>query len=144
MRSTEINAVLGRGHLKRLDKEIELRNRNFKYFLKNLDSEKYRTDLNLKGISNYAFTLVLKKADPKFSKKVMAALDHHGVEYRRGTSGGGNQLRQPYLRRLFGNKEFKKYPNVEHIHFYGFYIGNYPDLPPEKIERLCEILNNVQ
>ncbi len=144
VRSTEINAVLGRGHLKRLDKEIELRNRNFKYFLKNLDSEKYRTDLNLKGISNYAFTLVLKKADPKFSKKVMAALDHHGVEYRRGTSGGGNQLRQPYLRRLFGNKEFKKYPNVEHIHFYGFYIGNYPDLPPEKIERLCEILNNVQ
>ncbi len=144
VRSTEINAVLGRSHLKRLDEEIQLRNRNLKHFLKNLDSTKYRTDFNLEGVSNYAFTLVLKKADPKFSKKVMAALDRHGIEYRRGASGGGNQLRQPYLRRLFGNKEFKKYPHVEHIHFYGFYIGNYPDVPLEKIEQLCEILNNVQ
>lgn len=144
VRSTEINAVLGRSHLKRLDEEIKLRNRNLKYFLENLDSKKYRTDFDLEGVSNYAFTLVLKNTDPKFSKKVTAALDRHGVEYRRGTSGGGNQLRQPYLRRLFGNKEFKKYPHTEHIHFYGFYIGNYPDLPLEKIEKLCEILNNVR
>ena len=60
VRSTEINAVLGRSHLKRLDEEIKLRNRNLKYFLKNLNSEKYRTDFNLEGVSNYAFTLVLK------------------------------------------------------------------------------------
>jgi CDP-6-deoxy-D-xylo-4-hexulose-3-dehydrase len=27
------------------------------------------------------------------------------------------------------------------VHFYGFYIGNYPDLETQKIERLCELLN---
>ena len=51
-----------------------------------------------------------------------------------------NQLRQPYLRRLLGD-EYKNYPQVDHIHFFGFYIGNYPDLEPEKIDALCKILN---
>ena len=73
----------------------------------------------------------------------MQTLRAHRVEFRRGTSGGGNQLRQPYLRRLLGDEECLRYPNVDHVHFYGFYIGNYPDLPPEKILTLCEILNRL-
>ena len=36
-----------------------------------------------------------------------------------------------------------KYPNVDHIHFYGFYIGNYPELDKEKIRELCSILNDL-
>ncbi len=72
----------------------------------------------------------------------MATLRAARVEFRRGTSGGGNQLRQPYLRRLFG-EEYKKYPRVEHIHFFGFYIGNYPALEEDKIVRLCELLNSL-
>ena len=47
-------------------------------------------------------------------------------------SGGGNQLMQPYLRRLFGN-EYKNYPNANHVHHFGWYIGNYPDLSAAKI-----------
>jgi CDP-6-deoxy-D-xylo-4-hexulose-3-dehydrase len=64
------------------------------------------------------------------------------VEFRRGTSGGGNQLRQPYLRRLLGD-EYRKYPNSDHVHFYGFYIGNYPTLERDKILRLCDLLNGL-
>ena len=68
---------------------------------------------------------------------------NHGVEFRRGTSGGGNQLRQPYLKKALGNFDLSKYPAVEHIHFYGFYIGNYPDLEHEKILGLCTVLNSL-
>ena len=67
----------------------------------------------------------------------------YNVEFRRGTSGGGNQLRQPYLRGIMGEREFENYPNVDHVHFYGFYIGNYPDLEREKIQQLCSLLNSV-
>ena len=74
----------------------------------------------------------------------MSALREHGVEFRRGSSGGGNQLRQPYLRKLLGETEFTKYPVVDHVHFYGFYIGNYPDLEREKIQDLCSILNQLK
>jgi CDP-6-deoxy-D-xylo-4-hexulose-3-dehydrase len=31
----------------------------------------------------------------------------------------------------------------DHIHFFGFYIGNYPALEPEKIDALGKILNAV-
>jgi CDP-4-dehydro-6-deoxyglucose reductase, E1 len=135
--------VIGRSQLKRLDENNELRTENLRLFLKNLDSEKYQTDFAVEGSCNYAFTLVLKCADPVLCDNVMQTLSQHGVEFRRGTSGGGNQLRQPYLKKIMGETEFEKYPAVNHIHFYGFYIGNYPGLEREKILRLCSILNNL-
>ena len=73
----------------------------------------------------------------------MQTLRDHKVEFRQGSAGGGNQLRQPYLKGIIADGEYKNYPVVEHIHFYGFYIGNYPDLEESKIKQLCDILNNV-
>jgi CDP-6-deoxy-D-xylo-4-hexulose-3-dehydrase len=143
MRSTELNAVLGREQLKRLDANNVIRSENLQLFLKGLDSSKYWTEFDCEGSSNYAFTLVIRKADPEFRDRLEKALRAVGVEFRRGTSGGGNQLRQPYLRRIFGN-EFEKYPKVNHVHFYGYYIGNYPDLDRSKIAQLCDLLNNLK
>lgn len=143
VRSTEINAVLGRRQLLRLDTDIEKRNRNLKLFLSLLNPDKYRTQFNLEGCSNYALTLVLQEGFKDRAEKVMKLLAEQKVEFRRGCSGGGNQLRQPYLKKIFKDKHLE-YPEVEHIHFYGFYIGNYPGLPAEKIERLCALLNGVE
>jgi CDP-6-deoxy-D-xylo-4-hexulose-3-dehydrase len=144
MRSTEINAVIGRSQLKRLDANNAVRIANLNLFLENLDPAKYQTDFATEGACNYAFTLVLRHPDPVLCENVMGALRRHGVEFRRGTSGGGNQLRQPYLRRLVGDQEFTNYPRVDHVHFYGFYIGNYPELEREKISDLCSILNDLR
>jgi len=142
MRSTEINAVIGRSQLKRLEANNLKRCENLALFLRRLDSRKYFTDFETAGSSNYAFTLVLARPDDVLRDHVMTELRSAGVEFRRGTSGGGNQLRQPYLRKLLGD-EYRKYPNVEHIHFYGFYIGNYPGLEQEKISELCDLLNRL-
>jgi len=143
VRSTEINAVMGRSQLKRLDENNTLRTENLRLFLKHLDPDKYQTDFAVEGSCNYAFTLVLRHPDAVLCDNVMRALRQHGVEFRRGTSGGGNQLRQPYLKKLVGEKEFENYPAVNHVHFYGFYIGNYPELQKEKILQLCSILNEL-
>jgi CDP-4-dehydro-6-deoxyglucose reductase, E1 len=142
VRPTEINAIMGRSQLKRLDDNNRIRTENLNLFLSNLDSAKYQTDFITEGSCNYAFTLVLNQADDALWTAVSDALHRYGVEFRRGTSGGGNQLRQPYLRRILGD-EYKKYPNVNHVHFYGCYIGNYPSLDREKILRLCELLNDL-
>ena len=48
--------------------------------------------------------------DPVLCEQVMPMLREHGVEFRRGTSGGGNQLRQPYAKKIMGEREFEKYP----------------------------------
>jgi len=143
MRSTELNAVLGRTQLKRLDANNQIRRENLKLFLSNLDPQKYFTDFEVEGSSNYAFTLVLREANQLLYENVVRTLWAHHIEFRRGTSGGGNQLRQPYLRSYLSQDEYKNYPAVDHVHFYGWYIGNYPDLPQEKILKLCGILNNL-
>ena len=74
----------------------------------------------------------------------MEKLKECGVEFRRGSAGGGNQLRQPYLKGIVPDGEYKNYPEVEHIHFYGFYIGNYPGLQESKIMDLCRVLNAIE
>ncbi len=143
VRSTEINAVIGRSQLRRLDDNNRIRTRNLKLFLKGLDPAKYRTDFEIEGSCNYAFTLILKHSDTSLSLKVEALMRQAGVEFRRGTAGGGNQLRQPYARKLVGEREFEKFPAVDHVHFHGYYLGNYPDLDPKKIPELCALLNQL-
>lgn len=143
VRGSEIGGVLGRSQLKKLDKNNEMRRKNFELFLSKIDPGKYRTDFDVEGSCNYAFALVLRKKDFAFRNRLEAAMREAGIEFRRGSSGGGNQLRQPYLKKFFPEKEYEKYPNVEHIHFFGYYIGNYPSLEADKILKLCEFLNSV-
>jgi len=143
VRSTEINAVMGRSQLRRLDDCNQRRTANLKVFLDNLDPAKYRTDFKFEGSSNYAFTLVQKHADEEFSQRIQSTLREAVIEFRRGTSGGGNQLRQPYLRKLLKPNAFLEYPDVDHIHFFGYYIGNYPTLEPSRVKQLCDLLNSI-
>jgi CDP-6-deoxy-D-xylo-4-hexulose-3-dehydrase len=141
-RSTEINAVIGRSQLKRLDDQNRIRTRNLNCFLDHLDPRRYFTDFVREGSCNYAFTLVLRESDAALWKRVEQMLRDRNIEFRRGSAGGGNQLRQPYLRRLFP-EEYKNYPQVDHVHFQGAYIGNYPDLELDRIQALCQLLNAV-
>ena len=128
VRNNEIGGIIGQNQIKRLDSNIKKRNSNLLYFLKNLDSKKYFVDFNTYGQSNYALNVVLKYKDKKFIKNLMDTLDINGVEYRLGSAGGGNQLRQPYLKDIIKSQKAKSFKNTEHIHFYGLYIGNYPEL----------------
>ena len=72
----------------------------------------------------------------------MQRMQEEGIEFRKGSAGGGNQLRQPYLRKRMGDL-FLSFPETEHIHFYGFYIGNYPKLAAEDVIYLASVLNNA-
>jgi CDP-6-deoxy-D-xylo-4-hexulose-3-dehydrase len=142
VRSTEINAVMGRSQLKRLDANNKIRTRNLNCFLDNLDSKKFFTDFEREGSCNYAFTLVLREPDQQLWDRIEKTLRERKIEFRRGTSGGGNQLRQPFMRKLMP-EEYKKYPKINHVHFFGAYIGNYPELKTGRIKALCGLLNGI-
>jgi len=142
-RNTEIGGILGRSQLKRLDKMVEVRNDNLKTFLNTINVKKYRTDFKLKGCSNYAFNLILQEPDVDFVKILMSKMKESGIEFRRGSAGGGNQIRQPYLKNVVPENHHLDFPNVEHVHFYGFYIGNFPDLKKEEVLDICKILNSI-
>jgi CDP-6-deoxy-D-xylo-4-hexulose-3-dehydrase len=142
-RNTEIGGILGRSQLKRLDKMVEIRNNNLKTFLNSINAKKYRTDFKLEGCSNYAFNLILQEPDVDFVKILMSKMKESGIEFRRGSAGGGNQIRQPYLKSIVPENHHLNFPNVEHVHFYGFYIGNFPDLKKEEVLDICKILNSI-
>ena len=143
-RNTEIGAVLGLEQLKRLNKAIAIRNINHKLFLNNIRKDIFFTDFELEGSSNYAIHLILKEKNKKLFKKILSILNLNSIEYRIGSAGGGNQLRQPYLFKFKKNYNVKNFPNTEHMHFYSLYIGNYPGLEKNKIIKLCKILNKIK
>lgn len=143
MRNTEIGGIMGRSQLKRLDRNVGRRTANLLRFLKQIDPDKYRTDFKLEGSSNYAFNLILKHPDDELVRRLMQKMRDSGVEYRRGSAGGGNQIRQPYLKGIVPDGHHRDFPEIEHVHFYGFYIGNFPDLRDEEVDELCAIVNSV-
>lgn len=142
VRNTEINAVLGISQMDRLDDNIKKRMQNLNVWLDNLDGQKFFTNFHREGNSNFSLPLVSLKKDFDYFGKICKLLDDEKVEFRVGTAGGGNQARQPYLK----DYEFKIHgdlQNADHIHDFGLYIGNHPELNKNQIINLCEKLNNV-
>ena len=142
-RNNEIGAVIGINQLKSLDKNNKKRKKNFLLFLKNLNSKMYITNFDLRGSCNYAFPLILKNKNLKLRSKFENLLKKNNIEFRRGNAGGGNQLRQPYLKKYIKKVNFSNFKNVEHVHDFGYYIGNYPSLSSKKIKKICSILNSI-
>ena len=145
MRNNEIGGILGQNQLKHLDENVRLRNENLFYFLSKLDQKKYKVDFRLIGCSNYAFNIVLQPeyTNKDFAERLMHKMRDNEIEFRRGSAGGGNQLRQPYLKGIVPEDHYKKYPNTDHMHFYSFYIGNYPTLSKIAIDEITSVLNRV-
>jgi CDP-6-deoxy-D-xylo-4-hexulose-3-dehydrase len=143
MRNTEIGGILGRNQLKRLNANVKRRNHNLYRFLDRIDSNTYRTDFELEGCSSYAFNLILREPNDDLVARLMPAMREAGIEFRRGSSGGGNQIRQPYLKGIVPRDHHLSFPKVEHVHFYGFYLGNYPDLSNAEVDEICTVINRV-
>ena len=112
-------------------------------FLESLDPEKFRTDFLTKGSSNYALNIVMKDKDFDMRDRIETLLSENNIEFRRGSAGGGNQLRQPFLKDYIKEKDWEKFPETEHIHHFCWYVGNYPSLEEEKIKKLCQLLNQA-
>ena len=134
---------MGLNQLKSLNKNNIKRTKNFKLFLTLLDGKKYWKNFDFTGSSNYAFPIILKTKDLKKRDHFEKELIKNKIEFRRGNAGGGNQLRQPYIRQITKKINLKYFKKVDHVHFFGYYIGNYPSLTKNKITKICTILNNI-
>jgi CDP-6-deoxy-D-xylo-4-hexulose-3-dehydrase len=137
MRSTELNAVIGIEQLKNLDVAISARCKNLNTWLANLDENKFYVDFDVEGSSNFSLPLILKKSNAEKFQKVCELLEREGIEYRKGTAGGGNQARQPYLK-SFSHEIVGDLKNVDHVHDYGLYIGNHSEVSEKDIVELCK------
>ena len=143
MRNTDLGGILGLSQLPKLDENVKLRNRNHERFLSKLNSKKFFTEFKMLGSSNYAFNLILNDKDQDFVNRIMSKMKDEGIEFRRGSAGGGNQTRQPYLKNFVPDNYYLNFPNTEHIHFYGFYIGNFPSMQLDEVDYITKTLNEA-
>lgn len=135
LRSTNINAFLGIKQLKKLDKFIIIRNKNFRKYLTFINKySKYFHILgpkNTQSISSFALPFVFKQK--KFLEKFKNLLIRNKIEFRSLITG--DLTKQPYLR-----KYKKKNFNAEIIHDRGIYIGNNQFVNNKNFEMLEKIL----
>ena len=87
--------------------------------------------------------MILKKKNLKNRDLLEKIMIKNKIEFRRGNAGGGNQLRQPYIKKLYPLLNATNFPIIDHIHFFSWYVGNFPQLEKSKIVTLCSILNQI-
>jgi len=139
-RNTELCAVLGMSQLKRLDRYIERRNKNYLKFISLI--KKYSKNFvvpeydNL--VSNFCFPILCKKNETlQFLKK---EFDKNGIEHR--PIIGGNLLRQPFLKNYNIDTQKEKL-NVDFVHDNGVYLGNNHFIGDKEIKLLEFILEKL-
>lgn len=137
LRNHEICAVLGLSQLKRLDKNISIRKKNFSYWL-----DKVKTQYNAfylpehqNGNSSFCFPIIPKNSE--HTVLIKNNCKDSGIEYRPIISG-----------KILMHPAFKKYklctkkenPNVDILHKNGMYVGNSQFVNKEKIDKLVSIM----
>ena len=118
-------APAGRRHRRRTE--------NLRLFLEQPRPDAYRTDFATEGSSNYAFTLILAEPDAALCERVMtsAAGSRRRIPPRHGRAAATRSASRT-SGACSGRTRGSDYPRADHVHFYGFYIGNYPSLEREQ------------
>ena len=135
-RNMEINAVLGLSQLEYLDNNIIERKNNLDRFVKLLDYPEFDTNFKMEGNSSFVLPFLCESVELKNQLEKYLAVN--GLETRPLCSG--NLLRQPFLQYL--NLDLKDYPNVDALHFKGFYIGNNHLITEEDWAKLEDLVAN--
>ena len=141
LRSTDLNAKLGLLQLKKLNKNVEIRNKNFNTYqnliwkenVPNLPGWKPKP-LNDTFVSNFAYPVIhpMKYA-------ITYDLIDAGVETRPLICGSMGT--QPMYIQKYGNKLLY---NANKADQFGFYVPNHPEMNDEDVEYICNILNRYK
>jgi CDP-6-deoxy-D-xylo-4-hexulose-3-dehydrase len=135
-RSTELNAILGIEQLNRLDENIKIRRDNYKYFLENIDKDKFHVPTYDDGNSSFCFPFICNSKNDKL--KLIKILDDMGVESRPVVAG--NLLIHPFLKKW---KDTVHVPNAETLNECGVYIGNNQFVNTTMIQKVLDTIKDL-
>jgi len=130
LRSTDLQAFIGLRQIDKLSDFVDKRNRNFRYYLKNI-KDNILTITERGYISNFAYPVVSIKKN-----KIVQDLQENNVAVRPLIAGSIGK--QPFWIKKHGNY---KYPNADLIHNFGFYLPNHQDLSEQDLDFIIEIIN---
>ncbi len=142
LRNHEICAVLGLSQIKRLDKNIQIRKENYKYWWDKSTQMgdrwqwKYYLPEYQEGNSSFCFPLIARGI--ALVQTLKYKFKEEGIEYRPIISG--NILRHPAFKQYKLCTE-RETPNVCLLHKNGLYVGNSQFVNKEKLDRLISIMD---
>ena len=142
LRNHEICAVLGLSQIKRLDKNIQIRKENYKYWWDKSTQMgerwqwKYYLPEYQEGNSSFCFPLIARGI--ALVQTLKYKFKEEGIEYRPIISG--NILRHPAFKQYKLCTE-RQTPNVCLLHKNGLYVGNSQFVNKEKLDRLISIMD---
>ena len=132
LRSTDLQAHIGRSQLKKLDKINQVRENNFQLY-KTLLSDYFVQESSTDLISNFAYgTLVENRKD------VAETLQSHGIEVRPLICG--NIARHPFWLK---NNDFQNYSNADTVHDFGLYLPNHLNVSDDDVRYCCDVFKSV-
>ncbi len=140
-RNNEIGAVLGLEQIKRLDKNIAIRNNNYSEYYSMISK---RPDLfhipscKLDQMSSFALPFVCKSKD--IYNILIQKFKEHNIEYRPLVAG--NLLKQPFLN-AYKFRYHKRVYNADIIHDLGLYVGNSHSVNKKHLSVLKQIIESL-
>lgn len=143
VRPGEIHAAIGLEQLKKLDKLIYYREKNWKLFYKLFkDDDRFYIQHNHNRNKNasFAFTLIIKDPKKINKQKIYKELNKNKIAYRLIT--GGCFTAHPY-RKYFNYNVYNNLNNALKAHKDGFFIGNAGQDLTRQIVSFYQILKNI-
>ena len=134
VRSTDLQAVIGRQQIKKLDYICKKRNQNFFLYQEKIAccaTDGQRED---DFISNFAYPVLSSNRS-----NIIKHLKYNNVEVRPLIAG--SMSKKPFSMKYLADQHNKPYPNCDKIDDMGFYLPNHQNLTIEQIKFISDIVN---
>ena len=135
VRSSDLNAFIGLRQVAKLDSFTAARNRNHALYYKLLGKHFRAQTCGDPAVKSASISFGLLARDARQRRRIVDALDAHGVETR--IFSAGNLGLHPFWIERYGRASF---PMADKIHHTGFFLPNNPSLKPRDVKRISGIV----
>lgn len=136
LRSTDLNAFLGLRMMKKADMIASVRMRNHSIYANHLKTVSFQHWPEKGTPCSISFGALAK--DEQQRKRIVEALDEHGIETR--LFSAGNLGLHPFWYDVYGTFH---HPVSDKIHHCGFFLPNNESLTEKDVTYICRIVNTV-
>jgi CDP-6-deoxy-D-xylo-4-hexulose-3-dehydrase len=135
LRATDLQAFIGLSQLKKIDRIVESREKNFNHYNKYISNSFWKiVPPKNSYVSNFSFPIITEKID-----ELVIELKNNKIECRPLICGSMGE--QPFWVDRFG---VTKLPNASKVHKYGLYLPNNPNISEEDIMFISSIVNKYK
>jgi CDP-6-deoxy-D-xylo-4-hexulose-3-dehydrase len=132
LRATDLQAFIGINQLKKIDKIIKQRNKNYRYYQRNIVKKGWKIKPQKHAfVSNFCYQIIT----PNVAQLSQALMDNN-IECRPLICGSIGE--HPFWYERYGKRDL---PMAKKVHEFGLYIPNHPKLTKIELDRIIKIVN---